>query len=100
MQLERRVADQQEVLEAAKHYVKPGGRLVYVTCSLFASENNRQVSRFLSENPDYAALPMADLWSGITDQAQPYYPDFGAVFSPLSTDTDGFYIAVLQHKSL
>lgn len=98
VQLERRVADQMQVLEAAKHYVKPGGRLVYVTCSLFASENNRQIARFLSENSDYRALPMAELWSGITDQAQPHYPDFGAVFSPLSTDTDGFYIAVLQNQ--
>ena len=99
-QLERRVSDQHEVLEAAKHYVKPNGRLVYVTCSLFASENNRQVARFLNENADYQALPMAELWSGITDQAQPHYPDFGAVFSPLSTDTDGFYIAVLQKQAV
>lgn len=95
-QLERRVADQAEVLEAAKQYVKPGGKLVYVTCSLFASENNRQIARFLEANPDYSAVPVAGLWNEITDQVQPFYPDFGAVFSPLSTDTDGFYIAVLQ----
>lgn len=98
-QLESRVADQQEVLEAAKHYVKPGGRLVYVTCSLFASENNHQIARFLQQNSHYSAVPMAELWDGITEQAQPYYPDYGAVFSPLSTDTDGFYIAVLQHQA-
>lgn len=98
-QLESRVADQQEVLEAAKHYVKPGGRLVYVTCSLFASENNHQIARFLQQNSNYSAVPMAELWDGITDQAQPYYPDYGAVFSPQSTDTDGFYIAVLQHQA-
>lgn len=97
-QLERRVTDQQEVLEAAKHYVKPGGRLVYVTCSLFASENNRQIEHFLQANPNYQPVPMAGLWDAITDETQPHYPDFGAVFSPLSTDTDGFYIAVLQQE--
>ncbi len=98
-QLERRVADQAQVLEAAKHYVKPGGRLVYVTCSLFASENNRQIARFLRENTDYTALPMQASWDALAvqAQAQAHYPDFGAVFSPLSTDTDGFYIAILQN---
>lgn len=109
-QLESRIEDQQMVLESAKHYVKPGGRLVYVTCSLFASENNHQIAKFLADNANYRALPMAELWAelvaqsgdesedAVANQAQPHYPDFGAVFSPLSTDTDGFYIAVLQHQ--
>ncbi|WP_439273474.1 RsmB/NOP family class I SAM-dependent RNA methyltransferase [Pseudochrobactrum sp. HB0163] len=98
-QLERRLADQAQVLEAAKHYVKPGGRLVYVTCSLFAAENNRQIAHFLENNADYTALPMPQQWNVLTDQAQPCYPDYGAVFSPLSTGTDGFYIAILQNRN-
>lgn len=97
-QLERRVLDQREVLDAAKLYVKPGGRLVYVTCSLFASENNQQIARFLQENSNYTALPMVELCLAINEDIQPFYPEYGAVFSPLSTDTDGFYIAVLQRQ--
>ncbi len=101
-QLERRVQDQQEVLEAAKHYVKPGGRLVYVTCSLFDEENTRQVERFLAENSNYSEVAPAELWNKVVPEADtvaPVYPARGSVFSPLSTDTDGFYVSVLQKHS-
>ncbi|HEY7852497.1 MAG TPA: RsmB/NOP family class I SAM-dependent RNA methyltransferase, partial [Caulobacteraceae bacterium] len=43
-QLERRMAEQDAVLAAASTYVKPGGRLIYVTCSLFAEENEDRVA--------------------------------------------------------
>jgi 16S rRNA (cytosine967-C5)-methyltransferase len=68
-QLERRVQDQQEVLESAKHYVKPGGRLAYVTCSLFAEENTRQVARFLADNPDFTEMPAQALWQSVVTDA-------------------------------
>ncbi|MFD1790469.1 RsmB/NOP family class I SAM-dependent RNA methyltransferase [Ochrobactrum teleogrylli] len=101
-QLERRVQDQQEVLEAARHYVKPGGRLAYVTCSLFAEENTRQVARFLADNPDFTEMPAQALWqSVVTDAngAEPVFPSHGSVFSPLSTGTDGFYVSVMKKAS-
>ncbi|MFC7066855.1 RsmB/NOP family class I SAM-dependent RNA methyltransferase [Brucella rhizosphaerae] len=101
-QLERRVQDQQEVLEAAKHYVKPGGRLVYVTCSLFDEENTQQVERFLAQNGDYSEVAPAELWNKAVPEAgmiAPVYPARGSVFSPLSTGTDGFYVSVLQKHS-
>ncbi|MFD1197998.1 RsmB/NOP family class I SAM-dependent RNA methyltransferase [Brucella gallinifaecis] len=101
-QLERRVQDQQEVLEAAQHYVKPGGRLVYVTCSLFAEENTRQIERFLAEHSDFTEAAPRDLWDSIVTDAGTLSPVFstrGSVFSPLSTDTDGFYVSVLQRQS-
>ncbi len=98
-QLERRVQDQMEVLESAKHYVKPGGRLAYVTCSLFAEENTRQVTRFLADNADFTEVAPQSLWDAVVANAgntKPVFPSHGAVFSPLSTDTDGFYVSVLQ----
>lgn len=98
-QLERRVQDQQEVLEAAKHYVKPGGRLAYVTCSLFAEENTRQVARFLADNPDFTEMSAQALWQSVVtdaDGAEPVFPSHGSVFSPLSTGTDGFYVSVMK----
>ncbi|TMV00844.1 RsmB/NOP family class I SAM-dependent RNA methyltransferase [Brucella haematophila] len=101
-QLERRVQDQHEVLEAAKHYVKPGGRLAYVTCSLFAEENTRQVARFLADNPDFTEMPAQALWQSVvtdTDGAEPVFPSHGSVFSPLSTGTDGFYVSVMKKAS-
>ncbi len=98
-QLERRVQDQHEVLEAARHYVKPGGRLAYVTCSLFAEENTRQVARFLADNPDFTEMPAQPLWQSVVtdaDGAEPVFPPHGSVFSPLSTGTDGFYVSVMK----
>ncbi|MEN5300126.1 RsmB/NOP family class I SAM-dependent RNA methyltransferase [Brucella sp. TWI559] len=98
-QLERRVQDQREVLEAAKHYVKPGGRLVYVTCSLFAEENTRQVERFLAENSNFTEKSPKAVWKAVTGDAagvEPVFSAHGAVFSPLSIDTDGFYVSVLE----
>ena len=98
-QLERRVQDQKEVLESARHYVKQGGRLAYVTCSLFAEENTRQVARFLADNADFTEVAPQSLWDAVVANAgntKPVFPSHGAVFSPLSTDTDGFYVSVLQ----
>ncbi|GGA77797.1 MFS transporter [Brucella endophytica] len=100
-QLERRETEQREVLDAAKRYVKPGGRLVYVTCSLFSSENNRQIEAFLRENPDYSEIDAARLWhSAVPDanEAAPVFPDHGMVLSPERTFSDGFYISVLQRQ--
>lgn len=101
-QLERRLQDQKEVLDAAKHYVKPGGRLVYVTCSLFAEENTQQVEWFLDENSNFTETAPQDLWQTIVPNAgavSPVFPARGSVFSPLSTDTDGFYVSVLQRNT-
>lgn len=100
-QLERRMQDQHEVLEAAKHYVKPGGRLVYVTCSLFAEENTRQVERFLAENSNFEEASPRELWNAVVPDAgdtAPVFPARGSVFSPLSTGTDGFYVSVLHKR--
>jgi 16S rRNA (cytosine967-C5)-methyltransferase len=100
-QLERREAEQREVLEAAKRYVKPGGRLVYVTCSLFASENNLQIETFLRANPDYAEVDARKLWpAAVPDagEASPVFPSHGMVLSPERTFSDGFYIGVLQRR--
>ncbi len=99
-QLERRVQDQAEVLEAAKRYVRPGGRLAYVTCSLFAEENTAQIERFLSANTDFTEIAPRALWQAIVPDcvSSPVFPVHGSVFSPLSTDTDGFYVSILQRR--
>ncbi len=54
-QLARRMAEQDKVLAAAAAFVKPGGRLIYVTCSLFAEENEDRLAAFLAAHADYVA---------------------------------------------
>ena len=47
-QLDVRTGEQKAILDAAKAYVKPGGRLVYITCSVFPAENAGQIDAFLA----------------------------------------------------
>lgn len=59
--LEQRVKEQEAVLERAAAYVKPGGRLVYVTCSLLAEENGDRIAAFTGAHPEFAAVDMAEV---------------------------------------
>ncbi|EJN03090.1 RsmB/NOP family class I SAM-dependent RNA methyltransferase [Phyllobacterium sp. YR531] len=100
-QLERREVEQRQVLEAAKAYVKPGGRLVYITCSLFAPENGHQVSAFLAENAEYTVVDSEPIWvQSVSEDAElkPLFKDGTAILSPFSTSTDGFFISVLRRE--
>ncbi len=58
-QLERRMAEQDAALAEAAAFVKPGGRLLYVTCSLFAEENEDRLAAFLAAHPDFAPTARA-----------------------------------------
>lgn len=99
-QLERRVAEQKQVLQAALPYLKAGGRLVYITCSLFSQENDEQIAQFLTENQNFREIDMRALWARhFTSEArQPVFPKHGLVLSPASTQTDGFFISVLEKR--
>src|SRR4249919_1722526 len=55
--LEVRLVEQAEVLERAALLVKPGGRIVYVTCSVLAEEGPDQVVAFRQRHPDFAVEP-------------------------------------------
>ncbi len=55
------VADQTKILEAAASLVKPGGRLVYATCSLLREENEGVVANFQQHHPDFTTVPVNDV---------------------------------------
>ncbi|MGH6972377.1 MAG: RsmB/NOP family class I SAM-dependent RNA methyltransferase, partial [Caulobacteraceae bacterium] len=57
-QLHRRMGEQDAVLAAAQAFVKPGGRLVYVTCSLLVEENEDRVAAFLAAHEAFATEPV------------------------------------------
>lgn len=97
-QLERRVSEQKTVLNATLPYLKDGGHLVYITCSLLSSENDKQIETFLKENPGFQEVDMKALWFNHFGGTapRPVFPSHGLVLSPASTDTDGFFISVLE----
>lgn len=100
-QLERREQDQQDVLNSAKHYLKAGGRFVYVTCSVFDSENNLQIEKFLAENKDFSEekIDLSRIDGADFGDVLPVYLSHGCVFSPKQTMTDGFYVAILKKQA-
>jgi tRNA and rRNA cytosine-C5-methylases len=51
--LERTSQMQREILRDYVQMLKPGGTLVYATCSILPQENEEQVARFLAEHPEY-----------------------------------------------
>ena len=91
-------ATQDVLLKQAAAHVKPGGRLVYATCSILPSENEDRVASFLESHRDFAVTPVADIWHGVADSERPMTRSHFFRASPFSTQTDGFFTAVLQRQ--
>jgi 16S rRNA (cytosine967-C5)-methyltransferase len=81
------IALQTEILDSAARLVRPGGRLVYATCSLYAAENDEQIDRFLAGHPDFTVQPC-----GIDGAKY-------LALTPAQHGTDGFFGAVLQRNA-
>ncbi len=98
-QLAQRVEEQRQILAEGARYVKPGGHLVYITCSVLPEENQRQALGFLAANPDFAALQANTLWMGHfagTKLRARFSPEGGVATTPHGTGTDGFYCIVMR----
>jgi 16S rRNA (cytosine967-C5)-methyltransferase len=96
--LEQRLKDQDEALENAMRFVKRGGRIVYVTCSVLRAENEDRTAAFLARHVDMlpvdaAAQARSSGLPALFDHASPFGPGFR--LSPRTTGTDGFYVATL-----
>jgi len=100
-QLERRRKEQYSVLDKAAAFVKPGGRLVYITCSLLFDENDQQVESFLAGHAGFQPDDMRTCWRKMmSDKAPlPRFSKYGLVLSPFATGTDGFFISILEKNT-
>lgn len=95
-------ATQAEILDRAAPLVRPGGRLIYVTCSLLPSENEQQVERLLERQPVFKRLDARDVWTKAVGGASPEPEPFAGpdvMLMPHRHGTDGFYIAILERQS-
>ena len=90
--IENLLAAQQKILQNGADSLAENGRLVYSTCTVNDKENQAQVEKFLSANPDFhvvlpkTALPGADI------------TPLGTLFLPHRTGTDGFFAAILERS--
>jgi 16S rRNA (cytosine967-C5)-methyltransferase len=86
---------QQRILRSAARLVRPGGRLIYATCSLLREENETQAEAFLAATTDFSLLPIARAWSETIGGASPGGQQYLRL-TPARHGTDGFFVAIFQ----
>jgi 16S rRNA (cytosine967-C5)-methyltransferase len=90
------VVKQAMILNDAARLVKPGGRLIYATCSVLLEENEQQIAAFLAAQPGFRVIDLAEAWT--LDAAMPGQGDY-LTLTPLAHHTDGFFTAVMERTA-
>jgi 16S rRNA (cytosine967-C5)-methyltransferase len=90
---------QHEILATSALLVKPGGRLVYATCSLLPEEDEVQVEAFLAAHPGFRPIPLTQAWAEAGLPGAPPTDAPHLLLSPGAHGTDGFFCAVLEKAS-
>lgn len=85
------VATQQNILKKIWPLLKPGGRLLYATCSIFKQENEQQIESFLSTTEEASEVIINQSWG----QSRTH----GRQILPGDQGMDGFYYAILQKNT-
>lgn len=99
--LAKRMEEQASVLHDACRFVRPGGFLCYITCSILAEENEGQIYQFLETHEAFELLSAGEVWEDLFDHSElkPWSSDGCSVtLTPASTHTDGFFFAVMGRR--
>lgn len=89
---------QTEILDIAAEHVSENGRIIYMTCSVFPEENEERIEQFLQKHQNYTTVNMKNLWERKLEQIYPFDEKRWLKCSPLLTETDGFFVCVMQKK--
>ncbi|RZJ18188.1 MAG: RsmB/NOP family class I SAM-dependent RNA methyltransferase [Brevundimonas sp.] len=104
-EVERLHALQVRILGQAAQLVRPGGRLVFVTCSMLSRENEATADAFEAAHDDFRPVPIADALTapGLTDAARARLGELAQGhrlrLSPLTAGTDGFFVALYERAA-
>jgi 16S rRNA (cytosine967-C5)-methyltransferase len=91
---------QMRLMESAARLVKPGGRLIYATCSMLMSENEDHADAFLAAHPDFTLVPSDDVWKTVWPEGGPSVPSSPYLrLTPATHETDGFFAAVFERTA-
>jgi 16S rRNA (cytosine967-C5)-methyltransferase len=99
--LVQRQEQQRALLDRGASLTKPGGRLVYATCSVLPEENGDQVAAFLERHAEFTLLPWREAWAAGVGGDAPSSADGSdatLLLTPARHGTDGFFIAVLRRR--
>jgi 16S rRNA (cytosine967-C5)-methyltransferase len=96
LDLDALVATQRAILAAAAELVKPGGRLVYATCSVLREENDDVVRDFLERHSEFECVTSSALPAPLPKELSPGAA--GLSLYPHVHGTDGFYMAALCRR--
>jgi len=103
--LAERNKDQALVLATAARYVKPGGRLAYITCSVLEEENTDQIDAFLAAHPGFSVVPPQAVVEAYERESMNILGPAvrllsnGLLMTPLTSGTDGFFVSVLTRSA-
>lgn len=87
---------QSQLLEFALENTKVGGRIVYITCSILPDEDENIVSVFAQRHKNVRYVDLKQLWQQKIDAPYPAKNTEFLHFSPLLTNTDGFFLAIFE----
>jgi 16S rRNA (cytosine967-C5)-methyltransferase len=98
--LATRITEQRAVLDLAAPLVRPGGRLVYATCSVLAAENREQTEAFLARHPEFAEADYRSVWPEELGEPLQSAAATGRALqlTPNCHATDGFYVSILYKR--
>ncbi|MBI3419477.1 MAG: RsmB/NOP family class I SAM-dependent RNA methyltransferase [Proteobacteria bacterium] len=120
-QLSELTALQARILQSAARLVKPGGRLIYATCSLLPEENEKQIEAFLAAHQDFRLVSLSEITMPLKEpvipakagiqhrasrdaacEASGWMPAFAGMtylrLTPARHGTDGFFAAVMERR--
>ena len=87
------------MLEFAYNHTTIGGEITYITCSVLRDENQNQITEFLSRHNDCKLVNLKARWQDKICEIFPFDNEEMLSFSPLTTNTDGFFIAVIRKEN-
>jgi 16S rRNA (cytosine967-C5)-methyltransferase len=90
---------QQQILCRAARLVRPGGRLVYVTCSLLREEDSAQAETFLHHEPEFTPIAAAQVWNETIGGISPGRDNPYLLLTPARHGTDGFFVAIFERRA-
>jgi 16S rRNA (cytosine967-C5)-methyltransferase len=101
--LEQRIKAQDAALDRAARLVRPGGRIVYITCSVLDDENGARVRSFAERHTEFAVVPAGEVIGVLGAGAKGFEAAVrvsaeGLLMTPRRTGTDGFFVSVLRRQ--